>query len=346
MSSVNILKIIFFIILIVGSAAAQSKSAGNDGTIDQIITNAQNLLKKGDAAGAVSLLQTTLRNHPQNKTVAFWLAKVFYLQADYQKTIENLNTLIDKFPNDSPEQMQAVQMLGLSHYILGHLAEAIPNFEKLVQWQPENSEIAYALGVCYIQTRQPEKSRQTFAKLFSVPTNSASAYLLNAKMQMRQQFEEAAEAELNKALELDPKLPDVRFVLGELAIYHAEIDKGIELLRQEIAINPSNAMAYYRLGEGLSRQLKWDEAIPPLQKSIWLNPFFSGPYIVLGKVYLKKQDLGNAESMLRRSTTIDPNNFGAHYLLAQVLQQTGKTEEAKTEFALAEKMRGNSDKLP
>ena len=135
-------------------------------------------------------------------------------------------------------------------------------------------------------------------------------------------------------------------MLGELAIYHAEIDKGIEFLKQEIALNPSNSMAYYRLGEGLSRQLKWDEAIPPLQKSIWLNPFFSGPYIVLGKVYLKKQDLGNAESMLRRSTTIDPNNFGAHYLLAQVLQQTGKTEEAKTEFALAEKLRGNNDKNP
>ncbi len=105
-------------------------------------------------------------------------------------------------------------------------------------------------------------------------------------------------------------------------------------------------MAYYRLGEALSRQLKWDEAIPPLQKSIWLNPFFSGPYIVLGKVYLKKQDLGNAENMLRRSTTIDPKNFGAHYLLAQVLQQAGKTVEAKTEFALAEKLRGNGEKEP
>ena len=313
---------------------------------EEKIAIAQSMINKGDAAGAASILQTALETDPQNPKLKFWLGKSFYAQGNYQKAIENLNRPSDAFPKDSVEQTQTTKMLGLSQYILGHLAEAIPNFEKLLQRQPENSEIAYALGVCYIQTRQPEKSRRTFAKLFSVPTNSASAYLLNAKMQMRQQFEEAAEAELNKALELDPKLPDVRFVLGELAIYHAEIDKGIELLKQEIAVNPSNAMAYYRLGEGLSRQLKWDEAIPPLQKSIWLNPFFSGPYIVLGKVYLKKQDFGNAESMLRRSTTIDPNNFGAHYLLAQVLQQTGKVEEAKTEFALAEKLRGNSDKLP
>ncbi|MDQ3061294.1 MAG: tetratricopeptide repeat protein, partial [Acidobacteriota bacterium] len=205
---------------------------------------------------------------------------------------------------------------------------------------------AYALGVSYIQVRQPAKSRDVFAKLFRVPTNSAAAYLLNAQMLVRQQFEETAEIELNKALELDPKLPQVRFILGELAIYRAEIDKGIEFLKQEITLNPASGMAYYRLGEALSRQLKWDEAIPPLQKSIWLNPFFSGPYIVLGKVYLKKQDLGNAENMLRRSTAIDPKNFGAHYLLAQVLQQAGKTDEAKTEFALAEKLRGNGEKEP
>ena len=312
----NLLTISVFIISMTVLSAGQGKieTVKTSEIIQQNVTAAQNLLKNGDRAGAVKVLQTALQSNPQNATLRFWLGKVFYSQGNYQKAIENLSFVADKFPKNSAEQMQIVQMLGLSHYILGRLAEAIPYFEKITAWQPENSEVAYALGVSYIQTRQPVKSREIFAKLFKVPSNSASAYLLNAQMLVRQQFEETAEIELNKALELDPKLPQVRFILGELAIYRAEIDKGIEFLKQEIALNPANAMAYYRLGEGLSRQLKWDEAIPPLQKSIWLNPFFSGPYIVLGKVYLKKQDLGNAENLLRRSTAIDPKNFGAHYL--------------------------------
>lgn len=341
MTPAKTLAICILIISAALSAAVQKADAQNEA-----IGRAQTLLKAGDAAAAIGVLQSAIEKSPQDAALKFWLGRAFYATGNYRNAIENLTFAAAKLPKTSPDLPQAEQMLGLSYYISGQLAEAIPFMEKILSKQPENGEIAYALGVCYIQTRQPAKSRETFARLFRVPTNSAAAHLLNARMLVRQKFEETAEVELNEALKLDPKLPEVRFILGELAIYRAEIDKGIALLQQEIALNPANAMAYYRLGEGLSRQLKWDEAIPPLQRSIWINPFFSGPYIVLGKVYLKKQDLGNAESLLRRATAMDPKNFGARYLLGQVLQQAGKTEEAKAELALAEKLRGSGETEP
>jgi Flp pilus assembly protein TadD len=45
--------------------------------------------------------------------------------------------------------------------------------------------------------------------------------------------------------------------------------------------------------------------------------------------------------MLRRAIQYDPNNKSAHYLLAQVLQQAGRAEEAKREFAIAERLQGD-----
>lgn len=346
------LKIVIFCLFSICFAGQLSYGQGqgninkNGASNQPDIVTVQTLLESGDVKGAVSFLQTALQKEPQNPLLTYWLGKAFYAQNNYQKTIENLVLVYPKLTEGSAEKVQATQMLGLSHYVLGHLADAIPYFELMTKLQPENGEIAYALGVSYIQTRQPEKSRLTFSSLFGVQPNSAGAYLLNAQMLIRQKFEETAEIELNKALTLDPKLPHVRFLLGEMAIYRADIDKGIMYLREEIKINPANGMAYYRLGEALSRQLKWDEAIQPLQKSIWINPFFSGPYIVLGKVYLKKKDLGNAESLLRRSVALDPRNFGAHHLLAQVLQQAGRTEEAKAVFELAEKLRGQNEQNP
>jgi tetratricopeptide (TPR) repeat protein len=234
-------------------------------------------------------------------------------------------------------------MLALSYFVLGRFGEALPHLEQLSRWVPEHVETTYALGVCYIQTHNPDKSREAFARMFQVPAGSAAAYLVNAQMLVKQHFEGFAEKELQRALELDPRLPQANFLLGELAVYHAQVDRGIQLLEKEIAINPTFGMAHYRLGEALTRQLRWDEAVAPLQKSIWLNPYFSGPYIVLGKVYLKKDDLQNAESMLRRALQMDPNNFSGHYLLAQVLQRANRPEEARKEFEIAERLRAGAD---
>jgi Tfp pilus assembly protein PilF len=59
---------------------------------------------------------------------------------------------------------------------------------------------------------------------------------------------------------------------------------------------------------------------------------------------LKRGELATAESALRRALRMDPNNFSGHHLLAQVLQQANRLEEARKEFELAERLRTSSDK--
>ena len=309
----------------------------------QILTEGRDLLDAGKTDAAIELLRNASRTLDKAE-LNYLLGLAYHQKRDYVRALEYLSAAVNMLPQTDAKNYQAVQLLGQSHYLLGRYKEAIPFLEKTSQRVPYSAEITYALGACYIQTRDPDRSRQTFARMFKLPLSSAAAYLINAQMMVRQQFEEAAEQELKKALGLDPKLPQVNFLLGQMAIYHADIDRGIALLQKEIEINPAFALAYYWLGEAYSRQLKWDEAIAPLQKSIWLNPFFSGPYIVLGKVYLKKEELLTAESMLRRATQMDPNNFSAHHLLAQVLQRANRPEEAKREFETAEKLRTSADK--
>jgi Flp pilus assembly protein TadD len=99
-------------------------------------------------------------------------------------------------------------------------------------------------------------------------------------------------------------------------------------------------MAWYQLGDVHVRQARWEQAIVMLQRSLWLNPFYSGPYILLGRAYMKTGQTATAEGMLRRAIQYDPNNRAAHYMLAQLLQQLGRHDEAKAEFAIAEKLQG------
>jgi tetratricopeptide (TPR) repeat protein len=313
------------------SAQAQSQPSA--------VEQAEALLRAGKADAALQMLTPIARTETNQAQVDHLLGLAYYQKNDYARAVEYLSLSVKVAPESGQQYRQAVQLLGLSHYLLGHSKEAIPYLEQVRNWSPNNTEMAYALGISYVQVHNPDKAREAFARMFGVSPASASAHLINAQMMIRQQFEEFAEKELQKALELDPKLPQANFLLGELAIYHANVDLGVDLLKKEIAINPGFAMSYYMLGEAYGRQLKWDEAIAPLQKSIWLNPFFSGPYVVLGKVYLKKGDLPNAEAILRRALAMDPNNYSGHHLLAQVLQQADRMAEAKKEFEIAESLR-------
>jgi tetratricopeptide (TPR) repeat protein len=308
------------------------------------IEQAQTLLGAGKADDAIAILKSIARSDLNRLQIDHLLGLAYYQKGDYARAAEYLSLAVKGANNTSRQYQQAVQLLGMSYYFLGRIKEAIPYLELVKNWAPGNVEMAYVLGNSYIRTQNPDGARQAFSRMFAVSPDSASAYLINAQMMIRQQVETLAEKELRKALDLDPKLPQANFLLGELAIYRAELDPGIELLKKEIAINPAFGMAYYRLGEAYTRQLKWDEALAPLQKSIWLNPFFSGPYIVLGKVYLKKGDLPNAESILRRALRMDPNNFNGHHLLGQVLQQANRMEEAKKEFELADRLRAESER--
>ncbi len=303
------------------------------------LDEARSLIGSGNAAAAMTKLQSL--SAATDPRVAQLLGVAFYSINDHVRAIEHLGSAVDKLPKGSPAWREAVQLLGLSHYILGHLAESIPFLEQTRAWLPNNNELTYALGMASIQTRQPDKAREAFGRMFGVAADSAAAHLLTAQMMIRVEFEDFAEVELKKALEKDPRLPQANYLLGQNAIYKGRYDEGIELMEKELAINPDNAMAYYKIGDALTRGLKWDEAIVQLQKSVWLNPFYSGPYILLGKSYLKKRQLPNAEGMLRRAIQFDPNNKSAHYMLAQVYQQMGRTEDARREFALAEKLQGN-----
>jgi tetratricopeptide (TPR) repeat protein len=331
------------IFILVCGFAAQSFAQAQPGPIATALAEARAMINEGNAKAAVARLQSL----PDAKDirVAQLLGVAYYQAGELPRAIETLIAIVDKLPQDSAQRRESVQALGMSYYIAGRVAEAIPFLEQTSAWAPNNHELAYGLGMAYLQTRQTAKARESFARMFRIAPDSASSHLVTAQMMIRLEFLEFAEAELKLAVEKDSKLPQAHYLLGQIAVFRARYDEGVQLLEKEIALNPVNAMAYYKLGDAYTLQLKWDEAVAPLQKSIWLSPYFSGPYILLGKTYLKKKNFSTAEAMLKRAIQFDPNNKSAHYLLGQVYQQTARSEDAKREFGIAEKLKDNLDKI-
>ena len=303
-----------------------------------VLTEARALIDAGKPAAAIERLRS--RTDAADPRIAVLLGVAYYHANDASHAIDVLQPLLPRLAPDSAERREAIQVLGLSHYVAGHIAESIPYLEEIRAAVPGDVKLAYALAMAYAQTRQPGKARESIARTFSVTPDSAAAHLLAGQMMNRLELEDLAEAELRLALRKDPALPEVHYLLAQIALFRSRFDEALELVRGELAINPAHAMAMYLRGDVYGRQARWPEAIAALQQSIWINPYFSGPYILLGKAYMKTAQPGPAEEMLRRAVQYDPNNKTAHYLLAQLLQQTGRLEEARKEFAIAERLQG------
>jgi tetratricopeptide (TPR) repeat protein len=311
-------------------------AAASAATSTALLTEARRLLNEGQAAAAIEKLGPSAGGG--DARVAQLLGVAHYHANDYVKAVTHLTAALPRLPAGSVERTEAVQVLGLSLYLAGRIAEAVPYLEQTRAVAPHNADLAYVLGMAYIHTRQPDQARETWARSFKVPVDSAAAHLLTARMMVRAEFDEAAEVELKKALVKDPRLPHAHFLLGQTALFRGRLDEAIALLRKELELNPGDAMALYRLGDAYSRQLAWDEAVAALQRSAWLNPYYSGPYLLLGRAYVKKGQPAAAEGMLRRAIQYDPNNKAAHYLLGQLLQRAGRTDEARRELEIAESL--------
>jgi tetratricopeptide (TPR) repeat protein len=331
-----------FVVSFVAFVSAVAAQSPRPSEIGAALSAARKLIDTGQARAAID--QLSALPHADNPLVAELLGVAYFHANDPARAIDQLAPAVARLAPGSLERREAVQVLGLSHYLAGHLAESIPYLEEVRPVMPDDVKLAYALGVAYAQTRQPDKARESFARTFHVAADSAAGHLIAGQMMNRLELEAYAEAELSAALRKDPKLPEVHYLLGQIAIFRSRLDEGLALMREELAINPAHAMALYRIGDIYSRQLKWDAAITTLQQSLWINPFYSGPYILLGKAYSKTGQLEAAEDMLRRAALYDPNNKSAHYLLAQILQQTGRRDEAKREFAIAERLQGDTPK--
>jgi tetratricopeptide (TPR) repeat protein len=260
------------------------------------------------------------------------LGIAYYKKSDYANAILNFQKALKEDPNDS----EATQLAGICLYLAGRPGEAIPYLQKVLTWYPRaNVDAAYILGVSFIQNKQFDEARQTFAKMFGFAGDSAAGYLFCGRILFRLEFTAVAEEYAQKAVGLDPKLPMAHYLLGELYLYQAKIDQAIPQFEQEVALNPSFASVYFKLGDAYLRAERYDDAERLLQRSVWLDPNSSGPFILLGKVLLKKSEPELAARALSRAIAMDPGNPMAHQLLGQSYRALGQTADAERELRQA-----------
>ncbi|MGC2399696.1 MAG: tetratricopeptide repeat protein [Acidobacteriaceae bacterium] len=242
-----------------------------------------------------------------------------------------------------PNDLESVQLRGLTLYRLGRPAAAIPYLERVRQWMPNaNADANHVLGLAYMNARRYDDARGAFAAQYGVDANSAAAYMVAGTMLLNADLPELAAQSAQKAMEISPNLPLGHFILGEVYLYKSDVAHALEEFEKERTINPGYPAVYDRLGDVYTRLGQYQQAQQALTRALSLDTSSTGPFIQMGKVYLRLHDGETAALYLQHALKMDPGNYTTHTLLGQAYRAMGKEEEAKREFAAASQIHASN----
>lgn len=210
-----------------------------------------------------------------------------------------------------------------------------------VKWGPSLSEAYRDLGLLYMRRDDlPEEislehAREVLEKGLRVEKInsdlSAVTHTLLANVLEWLNDPKSAEAELRKALQIDPHYEEAQYNLAML-LDDSRKEEKLGLLRQSIAEDPDYFVALRDLGFELIKGNQFTEAEICLNKALALDSTDVSLRWYLGQLKWMQQDLRSAELHFRKAIELDPGIAKSHELLGRFYQHTDRVEEANREL--------------
>ncbi|MGC2299262.1 MAG: tetratricopeptide repeat protein, partial [Acidobacteriaceae bacterium] len=249
------------------------------------------------------------------------------------------------FPNltDEKFQLDVGRALIDNYTSTADLDKAAALVATLLASRPTDTSLLY---LSYrLNTDLADQAMLTLA--LSAP-DSAEMHQVMARELARHGDNAPAIANYREAIRLNPKLPGAHFELGDLlnqasdATLQAEAPAEFEAA---LAANPRDEKTELELGMIADKRGDLKTALADDMRALQLNPNDTDACTESGKVLIEMSQKEQAQKMFERAIGIDPSNYVAHYRLAALYRQQGKTAEAKEQVAEYQRYKETKDKL-
>ena len=230
---------------------------------------------------------------------------------------------------------------------------------------------AIAATKCYLSVDRIEEATDSLRRLRQLYPHDADVLYLTAKVHMKgfndatlAMFQHApasyrvhqlsaeiletdgrygdAIPEYRKAIQLNPKAPDLHFRLGRALLLQSHegkaLDEAAAEFQAELRLSPEDSATEFQLGQIALVKGNTTEAKQHLERAITLSPSFVQALIALGKLADREKDHSRSIALLSRATQAQPENQSAHYALMTAYRDAGNMQQAKAEKAILDKL--------
>jgi Flp pilus assembly protein TadD len=201
----------------------------------------------------------------------------FYRQVDRASALSRKGNLPEaltewqKAVQLDPEDPKAHFNLAISLEQTGKTTEAIDEYRKSIDLNPQNDSAYTNLGVAMAGLGKMDDAMALFVRAININDRNAKAEAnFGAALLERGRLAEA-EQHCRRALEIDPASAEAHNALGWVLARGGKLDEGIDHLKQAVKTTPDSTEFQYNLGRLLAAKRSFAEAIPHLEKAVLLS---------------------------------------------------------------------------
>lgn len=302
-------------------------------TVEAEVNLGAALAHTGHFDEAIKLYRAALPSLTYKNPVLLNLGLAYFKKGDFANANEQFAALHTLQPKD----LRTAILLGDTDVKLGKPEEAVALLQPFDTDGSKNMDFEYVLGLALIKAGHPRDGIPHMEKV-AESGNSADAYQFAGAALLQLNEFERARNDLEAALRLDPKLPDIYTMVGEARDKTGATAQAETAFLQALQIDPDNFEANLYVGGILYKQRDLDKAKPYLDKALKLKP--EDPMARYESAMLESASgqYAAAAQRLEQLTKDDPNWLEPHVELASLYYKLHRPQDGARERAIVDRI--------
>jgi len=284
-------------------------------------------LKENDKA--INILSRAVEQPKANPALRYQLASLQMMTEHPKEALATLGPLLQQ---DSPDA--SVMELAASAYEAdGNTPEAVRLLRQAIVSAPHNVNLYVDFADVSLDHQSYQVGVDMINAGLQAEPKAAPLYVARGILYVQLAQYDQAEADFEKADELDPRQAVGSAAEGLAAVEKNDPAQALTTVRQKLARKPGDPFLLYLKAEIISQQgpdpgsAEFREAVNSAKKAVAVRPSLATARDILAKLYLQAGENDAAIDESRKALRTDPKDQTALYHLIQAMRKSGRTQE-------------------
>ncbi len=276
---------------------------------------------------AVSVFQSAVALHPDDHQERQVLASIQLMDHKSQDAVATLGPLLQANPG-----ADTLDLASTAYEDAGDTQQAVSTLRQAILLEPRNVSLYLDFANISFTHNSFQVGIDIINDGISLQPKAAPLYLARGVLYVQLADYDRAQADFEKAYELDPSQSLSSAAQGLMAEQQNDLDHALATVQAKLARKPNDALLLYMQADILTQKgaetgtPEFQTALRSARKAVLLQPT-APARDVLAKLYLQAGQNQEAAEQCRKAMITDPKDQTALYRLIQALRKTNNKSE-------------------